>query len=38
MDHIKVTYKSTSNAYIANQYLAEIAQNLTFSADFEVAI
>ena len=38
MDYIKVTYKSTSNAYIANQYLAEIAQHLTFSADFEVAV
>lgn len=38
MDHIKVTYKSTSNVYTANQYLAEIAQHPTFSADFEVAV
>lgn len=38
MDHIKVTYKSTSNAYIANQYLAEIAQYPVIAWDFEVAV
>ncbi len=35
---IHVTYKSTSNAYTANQYLAEIQQHPLFAADFEIAI
>ena len=35
---IKVTYKSTRNAYTANKYLQEIMQHDTFAADFEVAI
>lgn len=34
---VQVSYKPTSSVYIANQYLAEIAQYPLFAADFEVA-
>ena len=34
---IKVSYRSTSNAYIASQYLAIIRQHSIFAADLEVA-
>ena len=35
---IHVTYKSTSNVYIANQLLAEIAKYPIISWDLEVAV
>lgn len=38
LDTIKVTYKSTRNAYQASLYLAEIRNHSTFAADFEAAV